>query len=182
MVTTEKFKLGQIAELLGIEPKELQNAVDAGYVRAASPARGRGHVRFYQAEQVYYFAALWLLWKTYGLKKQWAAEVLREVWPKPFKPLNSLRINPDFSSDSLRLEVPLPPIELPLNRIVSSLDDRIRKVRGQYREKKRGRPPGWSKAMGQTLGQISQALEPVDDLQIKREIASYRAETRKQRR
>jgi hypothetical protein len=36
--------------------------------------------------------------------------------------------------------------------------------------------------MGQTLGQISQALEPVDDLQIKREIASYRAETRKQRR
>ena len=49
-----------------------------------------------------------------------------------------------------------------------------------------GRPhPGelrLAEAMCQTLGQISQALEPVDDLQIKREIASYRAETRKQRR
>lgn len=165
------LKAGQVAAVLNISTKRLQNTVGAGYLRPTQVGRGRGSERRYSFEDVVQMQALEILITSYGLAAPRAARMLAEVWPRRF----SLRkrvlvLRPSPSVRGVKLE----PITLPLGEIAAAAEDRIQKVLADYKEKKRGRPAGWSAKFTGALAQVSDALQGVSDRQIEREIANYR--------
>jgi hypothetical protein len=74
--------------------------------------------------------------------------------------------------------IALKPIRLPLGMIVETIQQRIKHVLEGYREKKRGRPIGWSTQMRQAFTEVSESLQSASDAQIQQEIAAYRATRR----
>jgi len=165
------LKAGQVAAALNISTKRLQNTVDAGYLRPTLTGSGRGSERRYSFEDVVQMQALEILVTSYGLAAPRAARMLAEVWPRRF----SLRqrvlvLRPAPSVGGVKLE----PIKLPLGEIAAAAEARIQQVLADYKEKKRGRPAGWSAKFTGALAQVSDALQDVSDEQIEREVANYR--------
>jgi len=165
------LKAGQVAAVLNISTKRLQNTVDAGYLSPKLAGRGRGSERRYSFEDVVRMQALEILINSYGLAAPRAARMLSEVWPRRF----SLRrrvlvIQPEPTVRGIRLD----PIKLPLGEIAAAAKTRIQQVLADYQEKRRGRPAGWSTNFTGALSQVSDALQDVSDEQIEREIANYR--------
>lgn len=173
----DKFtlKAGQVAAVLNISTKRLQNTVDAGYLRPAAAGGGRGSERRYSFEDVVQMQALEILVTSYGLAAPRAAQMLAEVWPRRFSPRRRvLVLRPAPAVRGVKLE----PIRLPLGEIAAAAEARIQQVLTDYQEKKRGRPIGWSAKFTGALTEVSNALQSVDDEQVEREIASYRRERR----
>ncbi len=169
------LKAGQVAAALNISTKRLQNTVDAGYLRPAKAGRGRGSERRYSFEDVVRMQALEILVKSYGLATPRAARMLSEVWPKRFNPQRRLLvIHPEPAIRGVKLE----PIKLPLSEIAAAAETRIQQVLVDYKEKKRGRPAGWSAKFTKTLLQVSDALQGASDKEIEEEIAKYRRKRR----
>lgn len=169
-----ELKSGQVAVVVGINAKQLQNAVEAGYVRPSVAGRGRGSVRLYTFEDVVRLRVFDILVRAYGLEQGRAAQMLASAWPRRLTTgRQTLVIAPAKASADRSL--PLEPITIPLADIVTETERRISRVRKTYREKKRGRPTGWSKRMGEVLSDISTHLQGVDDEKIKRSIAAHRA-------
>lgn len=168
------LKAGQVAAVLNISTKRLQNTVDAGYLRPALTGSGRGSVRQFSFEDVVRMQALEILVSSYGVAAPRAARMLSEVWPRHFKRQRVVVIMPESTVRGVRLE----PIKLPLGEIVKAAEARIRQVLSGYEEKKRGRPAGWSEKFTKSLAEVSDALEGVSDEEIAREVASYRRERR----
>jgi DNA-binding transcriptional MerR regulator len=169
------LKAGQVAAALNISTKRLQNTVDAGYLRPAKVGRGRGSERRYSFEDVVRMQALEILVKSYGLSAPRAAQMLSDVWPRRFsRRPRVLVIRPEPAVGGVKLE----PIKLPLSEIVAAAESRIQQVLEDYREKKRGRPAGWSAKFTKSLSRVSDALQGVSDEQIEREILEYRRKRR----
>jgi hypothetical protein len=169
------LKAGQVAAVLNISTKRLQNTVDAGYLRPMSAGRGRGSERRYSFEDVVRMQALEILVNSYGLAAPRAARMLSEVWPRRFsRRRRVLIIRPEPTLRGVKLE----PIKLPLSEIAATAEVRIQQVLGNYQEKKRGRPPDWSATFTKALSEVSDALQGVTDEQIGQEIAKYRRERR----
>lgn len=165
------LKAGQVAAVLNISTKRLQNTVDAGYLRPAQAGQGRGSERRYSFEDVVQMQALEILVSSYGLAAPRAAQMLTEVWPRRFSSrLRVLVIRPTSAPKGVTLE----PIKLPLGEIAAVAEARIQEVLTDYKEKKRGRPVGWSAKFTEALTQVSDALQGTSDEQIEREIANYR--------
>jgi hypothetical protein len=165
------LKAGQVAAVLNITTKRLQNTVEAGYLRPTLPGKGRGSERRYSFEDVVQMQALEILVSSYGLAAPRAAQMLADVWPRRF----SLRqrvlvLRPAPSVRGVKLE----PIKLPLGEIAAAAQARIQQVLADYQEKKRGRPAGWSAKFNKALAEVSDALQGTSDEQIEREIANYR--------
>jgi DNA-binding transcriptional MerR regulator len=173
-----ELKAGQVAAVLGVSPKQIQSAVDAGYVRPSVPGRGRGSVRRYSFEDVVQMMVFDILVNAYGLDKQHAARMLSRAWPQPFtRRKKVLVIAP--AAEAIDENIELEPIKLPLGEIISLAEQRIRRILSNYREKKRGRPQGWSRQMYQALAEVSEHLQGVRDNQIQKEMESYRAARRR---
>jgi hypothetical protein len=169
------LKAGQVAAVLNISTKRLQNTVDAGYLLPMSAGRGRGSERRYSFEDVVRMQALEILVNSYGLAAPRAARMLSDVWPRRFsRKRRVLEIRPEPTVRGVKLE----PIKLPLSEIAATAEARIQQVLADYQEKKRGRPAGWSAKFTKNLSQVSDALQEVNDEQIEREIAKYRRERR----
>jgi hypothetical protein len=169
------LKAGQVAAVLNISTKRLQNTVDAGYLRPMLAGRGRGSERQYSFEDVVRMQALEILVNSYGLATPRAARMLSEVWPRRFDlRRRTLVIRPEPAVRGVKLE----PIKLPLGEIAAAAEARIQQVLADYQEKKRGRPAGWSAKFTKSLSQVSDALQGASDEQIDREIANYRRERR----
>jgi hypothetical protein len=169
-----ELKSGQVAAVVGIDAKQLQNAVEAGYVRPSIAGRGRGSVRLYTFEDVVRLRVFDILVKAYGLEQGRAARMLSSAWPRRLTAARqTLVIEPTKASAGRGL--PLEPITIPLADIMTETERRIGRVRKTYREKKRGRPAGWSKQMRETLSDVSDHLHNVGDEQIRRVIAAHRA-------
>lgn len=167
------LKAGQVAAVLNISGKRLQNTVDAGYLRPTRAGRGRGSVRQYSFEDVVRMQVLEILVNSYGLETPRAARMLSEVWPQRFtRQRRVLVIQPGPAVRGVKLE----PIKLPLGQIAAAAEARIQQVLTNYQEKKRGRPAGWSASFTRALGQVSDDLQNVSDAQISKEIANYRRE------
>jgi hypothetical protein len=176
-MTSIQLKTGQVAAVLGITPKLIQNAVDAGYVRPTVAGQGRGSTRLYSVEEVVRIKVLEILVQAYGLERQRAATLLAHAWPRRLPPSDKvLVIHPTVTSSSEGID--LEPIRLPLAAIVKTTTQRIHRVLAEYREKKRGRPVGWSRQMRQSLADVSASLQGASDEQIRREIAAYRTTRR----
>ena len=171
---TFELKAGQVAAVLGIDAKQLQNAVEAGYVRPSVAGRGRGSVRLYSFEDVVRLRVFDILVRAYGLEQERAAQMLSSAWPSRLTAdRQTLSIVPAKASAGRGLS--LGPITIPLADIMTETERRIGRVRKSYREKKRGRPVGWSKQMREVLSDVSDNLQSVDDEQIRRSIAAHRA-------
>jgi len=166
------LKAGQVAAVLNISIKRLQNTVDAGYLRPTLAGRGRG--RQYSFEDVVRMQALEILVNSYGVGASRAARMLAEVWPRRFKRQRVLVIEPKSTVRGVKLE----PIKLPLSEIAAAAEARIQQVLAGYRKQKRGRPAGWKAGFNQALAQVSDALQEVSDEQIAQEIADYRRKRR----
>jgi DNA-binding transcriptional MerR regulator len=165
------LKAGQVAAVLKISVKRLQNSVDAGYLQPTQSGGGRGSVREYSFEDVVRMQALEILIGSYGVAPPRAAQMLDDVWPRRFtRRAQTLIIAPSSPVPGVRLE----PIRLPLGEIAASAELRIRQVLADYREKKRGRPAGWSSKFNTSLAEASRALQGVSDAQIEREICASR--------
>jgi len=165
------LKAGQVAAVLNISTKRLQNTVDAGYLRPTSAGRGRGSERRYSFEDVVRMQTLEILVNSYGLATPRAARMLSEVWPRRFSTRRRvLEIRPEPTVRGVKLE----PIKLPLGEIAATAEARIQQVLADYGEKKRGRPAGWSAKFTGTLSRVSDALQGVTDEQVEQEIAEYR--------
>src|SRR5438105_14588127 len=80
-MTTLQLKTGQVAAVVGISSKQVQNDVDAGYVQPTVAGQGRGSVRLFSIENVVHLTVLELLVQAYGLERQRAAAMLADVWP-----------------------------------------------------------------------------------------------------
>jgi DNA-binding transcriptional MerR regulator len=172
-----RLKTGQVAAVLGITPKQLQNDVDAGYVRPTVAGQGRGSVRLYSVDDVVYLTVLEILVQAYGLERQCAAARLAQVWPRRLtKHAQSLVIPPMGTPSSAGIA--LAPLCLPLGAIREATAQRIGDILHQYQEKKRGRPAGWSQQMRQALADVSEPLQQVSDAQLEHAIAAYRATRR----
>jgi hypothetical protein len=168
-----ELKAGQVAAVLEIDAKQVQNAVNAGYVRSSMKARGRGTLRLYSLEDVVRIKVFNILVDAYGIEKQRAAEMLSRAWPKPFtKKKKVLVIAP--KSRSTAGTVDLEPIKLPLDEIIKVTERRIDQVLNNYKERKRGRPEGWRAEMRQSLAEISESLQGISDDQIEKAIQNYR--------
>lgn len=172
-----KLKTGQVAAVLGIPPKQLQNVVAAGYVQPTVVGHGRGSIRLYSLENIVHLQLLELLVHAYGLERQQAATRLAQVWPKRFSPPALVLVLPPTET-VWNAGLPLEPLRLPLRAIAESTQQRITHVMAAYQEKKRGRPAGWKPQMHQALADVSAALQTVSDDQIRHEIAAYRAQQR----
>ncbi len=160
--------------MLRIDARQLQNAVEAGYVRPSVAGRGRGSVRLYSFEDVVRFRVFDILVRAYGMEQERAARMLSSAWPRRLTPdRQTLSIVPAKASADRGLS--LGSITIPLADIVTETERRIGRVRKSYREKKRGRPVGWSKQMREALSDVSDNLQSVDDEQIRRSIAAHRA-------
>ena len=169
-----ELKSGQVAAVVGINAKQLQNAVEAGYVRPSVAGRGRGSVRLYTFEDVVRLRVFDILVRAYGLEQGRAAQMLASAWPRRLTAgRQTLVIAPAKASADRSLS--LEPITIPLADIMTETERRISRVRKTYSEKRRGRPAGWSKRMGEVLSDISTHLQGVDDEQIRRSIAAHRA-------
>lgn len=169
------LKAGQVAAVLNISTKRLQNTVDAGYLRPAVVGSGRGSERRYSFEDVVQMQAMEILVASYGLAAPRAARMLAEVWPSRFSLRKRvLEIRPTPAVRGVKLE----PIKLPLGEIAAAAEARIQQVLADYKEKKRGRPVGWSAKFTGALSQVSDALQGASDEQIKQEIANYRLKRR----
>ncbi len=164
------LKAGQVAAVLNISIKRLQNTVDAGYLRSALTGSGRGSVRQYSFEDVVRMQALEILVTAYGVAAPRAAQMLSDVWPKRFKRQRVLVIEPKSTVRGVKLE----PIKLPLSEITAAAEARIQQVLADYQEQKRGRPVGWSAKLNKALVEVSEALQDVSDKQIAQEITAYR--------
>jgi DNA-binding transcriptional MerR regulator len=57
-MTNMQLKTGQVAAVLGLTPKQIQNDVDAGYVRPTVAGQGRGSARLYSVEDVVRITAI----------------------------------------------------------------------------------------------------------------------------
>ncbi|MFN0121484.1 MAG: MerR family transcriptional regulator [Blastocatellia bacterium] len=169
-----ELKSGQIAAILGIDPKQIQNTVEAGYVQPAAPSRGRGQLRLYSFENLVQFRVLHTLVQAYGLEKQRAAQMLAQAWPRPFSArVRTLTLAPvTMDRDH---EVRLEPIRLPLREIAADTERRVALVLQNYEEKKRGRPAGWAREMRAAVNEVADHLQGVDDEAIHRAIAGARA-------
>jgi DNA-binding transcriptional MerR regulator len=172
-----QLKTGQVAAVLGITPKQIQNDVDAGYVRPTVAGQGRGSTRLFSVEDVVRIKALEILVQAYGLERQRAATLLARAWPRRLTPSTKVLVIPPAVTSSGE-GIDLEPIRLPLGAIVKTTTQRIHRVLAEYREKKRGRPVGWSQQMRQSLAEVSASLQGASDAQIRREIAAYRATRR----
>ena len=168
------LKAGQVAAVLNISTKRLQNIVDAGYLRLALAGRGRGNVRQYNLEDVVHIQALEILINAYGVAAPRAARMLAEVWPRRFKRQRVLVIEPKSTVRGIKLE----PIKVPLSEIAAAAEARIQQVLPGYREGKRGRPTGWPVKFKKALARVSDALQDVSDEWLAREVADYRRERR----
>jgi DNA-binding transcriptional MerR regulator len=176
-MTSMKLKTGQVAAILNINPKQLQNDVDAGYVQPIVTGQGRGSVRLYSFENVVRLKVLGLLVQAYGLERPRAATMLARAWPQPFTNQTEILIIPPTLT-SIGEGIDLEPIRLPLREIVESIEQRVNEVVQTYHEKKRGRPVGWSQQMRQALTDVSAHLQEVSDEQITQEIETYRTQRR----
>jgi hypothetical protein len=177
-MTTLQLKTGQVAAVVGIPAKQVQNDVDAGYVQPTVAGQGRGSVRLFSLENVVHLTALELLVQAYGLERQRAAAMLAHVWPPRLtKRVKVLQIPPAQTARSA--DIPLEPIRLPLGAIIEATEKRITQVLATYGEKKRGRPAGWSQRMHQALADVSAPLQQVSDAQLQEAIAAYRATRRR---
>jgi hypothetical protein len=169
-----ELKAGQVAAVVGIDSKQLQNAVDAGYVRPSITGRGRGSIHLYNIEDVVRIRVFHILVKAYGVEQGRAARMLRSAWPRRFTARKQiLMIVP--SKEAADKRITLEPIKIPLAQIVTETTKRISQVQETYIEKKRGRPEGWSKQMQESLAEVSGHLQGVSDDDIMREVASHRA-------
>src|SRR5205085_8454863 len=169
-----ELKAGQVAAVVGIDAKQLQNVVEAGYVRPSVAGRGRGSVRLYTFEDVVRLRVFDILVRSYGLEQGRAARMLSSAWPRRLTAgRQTLVIEPVKAPAGRGLS--LEPITIPLADIVTETERRIGRVRKTYREGKRGRPVGWSKRMRDALSNVSGNLQEVSDEQIRRTIAAHRA-------
>jgi DNA-binding transcriptional MerR regulator len=176
-MTSIRLKTGQVAAVLGITPKQIQNDVDAGYVWPTVAGQGRGSIRLYSLEDVVRIKVLEILVQAYGLERQRATALLARAWPQRLAPSARVLVIPlavTASGEGIDLE----PIRLPLGTIVKTTKQRIHSVLEEYREKKRGRPVGWSQQMRQSLAEVSTSLQGASDEQIQQEITAYRATRR----
>ena len=177
-MTTLQLKTGQVAAVVGISSKQVQNDVDAGYVQPTVAGQGRGSVRLFSIENVVHLTVLELLVQAYGLERQRAAAMLADVWPlRLTNRVKVLQIPPAPTTRSA--EIPLEPIRLPLGAIIAATEQRITQVLATYGEKKRGRPAGWSQHMHQALADVSAPLQQVSDAQLQEAIAASRATRRR---
>ena len=177
-MTPVQLKIGQVAAVVGIPSKQLQNDVDAGYVRPAVGGQGRGSVRLFSVDNVVQLTVLALLVQAYGLERRRAATMLAHVWPPRLTKHHKVLLippAPTARSTGLALE----PIRLPLRAIMEATEQRIAQVLATYREKRRGRPAGWAQQMRQALADLSEPLQQVNDKQIQHTIAAYRAARRR---
>src|SRR5262249_55542823 len=150
-MTTLQLKAGQVAAVVGISPKQLQNDVDAGYVRPAVVGQGRGSVRLFSVDNVVQLTVLELLVHAYGLERRRAATMLAHVWPPRLtKRRKVLLIPPAPTAKSAGLA--LEPIRLPLGTIMETTEQRITQGLTTYHEKKRGRPAGRGQPKPQARG------------------------------
>jgi hypothetical protein len=100
--------------------------------------------------------------------------MLSSAWPRRLTTnKQTLVIAPTKASADRGLH--LEPITIPLADIMTETERRISHVCKTYREKRRGRPAGWSKGMIGGLSEVSVYLQDVDDEQIRRSIAAHRA-------
>jgi hypothetical protein len=179
-MTRMTLKTGQVAAILNLNPKQLQNDVDAGYVRPMVAGQGRGSVRLYSFENVVQLKVLEILVRAYGLERQCAATMLARAWPPRFTKRTRVLIIPPTVT-TLEEGIDLEPIRLPLGGIVESTQQRVNGVLEHYHEKTRGRPVGWSKQMRHALADVSAHLQDVGDEQITQEVETYRAMRRSRR-
>ena len=157
-MTTLQLKTGQVAAVVGIPSKQVQNDVDAGYVQPTVAGQGRGSVRLFSLDNVVHLTVLELLVQAYGLERQRAAAMLAHVWPPRLtKRVKILQIPPAQTTRSA--DIPLEPIRLPLGAIIKATEQRITQVLATYGEKKRGRPAGWSQHMHQALADVAAPLQ-----------------------
>jgi uncharacterized protein YukE len=177
-MTPLQLKTGQVAAVVGIPSKQLQNDVDAGYVRPAVGGQGRGSVRLFSVDNVVQLTVLELLVHAYGLERRRAATMLAHVWPSRLTKRHKVLLIPPVPttrSAGLALE----PIRLPLHAIMEATKQRIAQVLATYSEKRRGRPAGWAQQMYQALTDLSEPLQQVSDGQIQHTITAYRATRRR---
>jgi len=177
-MTTLQLKTGQVAAVVGIPAKQVQNDVDAGYVEPIVVGQGRGSVRLFSLENVVYLTVLELLVQAYGLERQRAAAMLACVWPPRFtKRVKVLQMAP---AQTIRhTEIPLEPLRLPLGAIIAATEQRITQVLATYGEKKRGRRAGWPQEMHQALIEVALPLQHVSETQLQEAIATSRATRRR---
>jgi DNA-binding transcriptional MerR regulator len=176
-MTSMQLKTGQVAAVLGLTPKQIQNDVDTGYVRPTVAGQGRGSTRLYSVEDVVRIKVLEILVQAYSLERQRAATLLARAWPRRWPPRATVLEIP-LAVTSSGEGIDLEPIRLPLGAIVKITKQRIHRVLEEYREKKRGRPVGWSQQMCHSLAEVSASLQGASDAQIRQEIAAYRATRR----
>ena len=101
------------------QSQELQNDVDAGYVRPMVAGQGRGRVRLYSFENVVQLKVLDILVRAYGLERQCAATMLARAWPPRFTKRTRVLIIPPAVT-TIEEGIDLEPIRLPLGGIVES--------------------------------------------------------------
>ena len=175
---TLQLKTGQVAAVVGIPAKQVQNDVDAGYVEPTVVGQGRGSVRLFSLENVVHLTVLDLLVQAYGLDRQRAAAMLARVWPPRFtKRVKVLQMPP--AQTTRHAEIPLEPLRLPLGAIIAATEQRITQVLTTYGEKKRGRSAGWSQDMHQALADVALPLQKVSDTQLQEAISTSRATKRR---
>ncbi len=175
-----ELKAGQVAAVLDLNPKWLQNTVDAGHVRSSATGQGRGSTRLYTFADIVQLRLLAILVDSYGLERGRAARVLAEVWnEQQFRRKQTLVL--ELLAKPNGGGINLEPIKLPLAQIVKATEQRITQVLESYREGKRGRPPGWSKQMQEALADASDHLQTVSDEQITQATSAYRAARRSRR-
>jgi DNA-binding transcriptional MerR regulator len=176
-----KLKAGQVAAVLQVKPKQLQNIVDAGYVRPSVPEKGRGSIRLYNFDDVVRLRLFDILIESYGLERARASRFVRKFRPGG-EAMRKRYLEIEPSAGRVVRDVTLPPIRLPLAEIVSDLRGRVNRVMETYSEGKRGRPAGWSKQMKQVLLEASDCLQDVTDEDIEKAVRASRLVRSKQRK
>lgn len=179
-VRNVELKAGQVAAVLELDPKWLQNTVDAGYVRASIAGRGRGSTRLYNFADIVQLRLLSILVDSYGLEQGRAARLLAEVWDEQqFRRKQTLVLELLVKPNGK--EIKLEPIRLPLAQIVKATEQRIAQVLERYCEGKRGRPLGWSKQLQEAITDASDHLQEASDEQIAQATSAYRGARRSRR-
>src|SRR5438132_5278860 len=134
-MTPVQLKIGQVAAVVGIPSKQLQNDVDAGYVRPAVAGQGRGSVRLFSVDDVVHLTVIEILVQAYGLERRRAATMLAHVWPSRLTKRRKVLLippAPTVRSTGLALE----PLHLPLRAIMEATEQRIAQVLATYCEKR----------------------------------------------